>query len=67
MATRKQEGLGAVTIINNRRGEDMTGNKHEIADAISEGVDFVNLLQTDRKSTRLNSSHTQTSRIPSSA
>lgn len=36
---------GSVTIINNGLEEDMRGNKHEIADAINEGVQFVHLLQ----------------------
>lgn len=45
MAVRNMEEGGTVTIINNRRAEDMTGNIHEIKDAENEGVEFVHLLQ----------------------
>jgi len=37
---------GTVTIINSLREEEMTGNKHEIADAVEEGIKFVHLQQT---------------------
>lgn len=45
MAVRYIEEGGTVTIINNRRAEDMTGNIHEIKDAENEGVKFSHLLQ----------------------
>ncbi|MEG0571337.1 MAG: FAD-dependent oxidoreductase, partial [Oscillospiraceae bacterium] len=46
MATRYIKEGGTVTILNNRREKDMTGNIHEINDAINEGVKFRHLLQT---------------------
>ncbi|MEG1754296.1 MAG: FAD-dependent oxidoreductase, partial [Christensenella sp.] len=36
---------GTVTILNSRREQDMTGNIHEIDDAVREGVQFTHLLQ----------------------
>lgn len=45
MATRHIPEGGTVTILNNRREQDMTGNIHEINDAVREGVHFVHLLQ----------------------
>ncbi|MEG1982030.1 MAG: FAD-dependent oxidoreductase, partial [Clostridia bacterium] len=46
MATRYIPKGGRVTILNNRREMDMTGNIHEIEDAVNEGVQFRHLLQT---------------------
>lgn len=45
MAVRHLPEGGTVTILNNRREQDMTGNTHEINDAAREGVQFVHLLQ----------------------
>lgn len=45
MAIRHTPEGGKVTILNNRREQDMTGNINEIKDAIAEGVRFQHLLQ----------------------
>ncbi len=45
IAVRRIGQGGSVTVINNLHEEDMTGNKREIAEAVSEGVRFVHLLQ----------------------
>jgi glutamate synthase (NADPH) small chain len=46
IAIRNIEQDGTVTIINNCLEDEMTGNRHEIAAAVEEGVMFVHLLQT---------------------
>jgi glutamate synthase (NADPH) small chain len=48
IAIRNVEEGGAVTIINNGLEEEMTGTKHEIADAVHEGLKFIHLLQAVR-------------------
>jgi len=45
IAVRRIGQGGSVTVINNLHEEDMTGNKREIAEAVSEGIRFVHLLQ----------------------
>ena len=44
-----------------------SGSMHRIADELNLNVDTVRNFFGDRKSTRLNSSHRHTSRMPSSA
>ncbi|MEE9912373.1 MAG: FAD-dependent oxidoreductase [Deltaproteobacteria bacterium] len=46
IATRNIEPGGTVTVINSLLEEEMTGNKHEIAEAVDEGVKFIHLQQT---------------------
>lgn len=45
MAVRHITEGSTVTILNNRREQDMTANTHEINDAVGEGVRFAHLLQ----------------------
>lgn len=45
IAIRNIEPGGVVTVVNSLPEEEMTGNKHEIAEAIREGMQFVHLLQ----------------------
>jgi glutamate synthase (NADPH) small chain len=45
IAVRRMEAGGVVTIINSLPEEAMTGNKHEIAEAVNEGIRFVHLQQ----------------------
>ena len=50
-----------------RLGEETFKSGQLSPDALARGTDVVKNLATDRKSTRLNSSHIQKSRMPSSA
>jgi len=45
IAIRHIEPGGSVTVVNSLPEEAMTGNKHEIAEAVDEGMQFVHLLQ----------------------
>jgi glutamate synthase (NADPH) small chain len=46
IAVRRIGAGGTVTMINSLPEEAMTGNKHEIAEAVDEGIRFIHLQQT---------------------
>ena len=61
------EGHEIVVVDSNREVIDSVSTNYDVMGICAAGTHFKTLSDADRKSTRLNSSHTDSSRMPSSA